>query len=39
MEFFNCAMVLASVITGFAVAHLLKGVARLIQRIDQQKLY
>ena len=39
MEFFNYAKVLASVITGFAVAHLLKGVARLIQRVDQGKLY
>lgn len=39
MEFFNYVMVLASVIIGLAVTHLLQGVARLIQHPDRQKLY
>jgi hypothetical protein len=39
MEFFNYVMVLASVIVGLAVTHLLQGVAKLIQHPDRQKLY
>jgi hypothetical protein len=39
MEFFNYVMVLASVIIGLAVTHLLQGVAELIQHPDRQKLY
>ena len=39
MEFFNYVMVLASVIIGLAVTHLLQGVARLIQHPERQKLY
>jgi hypothetical protein len=39
MEFFNYVMVLASVIIGLAVTHLLQGVARLIQHPDRKKLY
>lgn len=39
MEFFNYAMVLASVIIGLAVTHLLQGVAKLIQHPDRAKLY
>src|SRR5690348_5192176 len=39
MEFFSYVMVLASVIIGLAVTHLLQGVAKLIQHPDKQKLY
>jgi hypothetical protein len=39
MDFFNYVMVLASVIVGLAVAHLLQGVARMIQEREQEKLY
>lgn len=39
MEFFNYVMVLASVIIGLAVTHLLQGVAHMIQHPDKQKLY
>lgn len=39
MDFFNYVMVLASVIVGLAVTHLLQGVAKLIQHPDRQKLY
>ncbi|MGN6057744.1 MAG: hypothetical protein ACTHOI_04085 [Sphingomicrobium sp.] len=39
MEFFNYVMVLASVIVGLAVTHLLQGVAKLIQHPDAKKLY
>lgn len=39
MEFFNYVMVLASVIVGLAVTHLLQGVAKLIQHPDRHKLY
>ncbi len=39
MEFFNYVMVLASVIIGLAVTHLLQGVAKLIQHPDRKKLY
>lgn len=39
MEFFNYVMVLASVIVGLAVAHLLTGVARMVQRPERAKLY
>jgi hypothetical protein len=39
MEFFNYVMVLASVIVGLAVAHLLQGVAKLVQHPDRSKLY
>ena len=39
MEFFNYVMVLASVIVGLAVTHLLQGVAKLIQHPDRKKLY
>jgi hypothetical protein len=39
MVFFNYVMVLASVIIGLAVTHLLQGVARLIQHPDRKKLY
>lgn len=39
MEFFNYVMVLASVIVGLAVAHLLQGVAKMIQQRESEKLY
>ena len=39
MEFFNYVMVLASVIIGLAVTHLLQGVAKLIQDPERGKLY
>lgn len=39
MDFFNYVMVLASVIVGLAVTHLLQGVARMIQHPDRSKLY
>jgi hypothetical protein len=39
MDFFNYVMVLASVIVGLAVTHLLQGIARLIQDPDRPKLY
>jgi hypothetical protein len=39
MEFFNYVMVLASVIVGLAVAHLLTGVAKMVQEPDRSKLY
>jgi hypothetical protein len=39
MEFFNYVMVLASVIIGLAVTHLLQGVAKLIQHPDRRTLY
>ena len=39
MEFFNYVMVLASVIIGLAVTHLLQGVAKLIQHPQREKLY
>ena len=39
MEFFNYVMVLASVIVGLAVAHLLQGVAKMVQEPDRKKLY
>src|SRR5689334_2472800 len=39
MEFFNYVMVLASVIVGLAVAHLLQGVARMVQEPERKKLY
>jgi hypothetical protein len=39
VEFFNYVMVLASVIVGLAVTHLLQGVARLIQHPARRKLY
>jgi hypothetical protein len=39
MEFFNYVMVLASVIVGLAVAHLLTGVARMVQQKERAKLY
>ena len=39
MEFFNYVMVLASVIIGLAVTHLLQGVAKLIQHPERQNLY
>jgi hypothetical protein len=39
MDFFNYVMVLASVIIGLAVTHLLQGVARLIQHPDRKQLY
>jgi hypothetical protein len=39
MEFFNYVMVLASVIVGLAVAHLLTGIARMVQRPERAKLY
>lgn len=39
MEFFNYVMVLASVIIGLAVTHLLQGVAKLIQHPEREKLY
>lgn len=39
MEFFNYVMVLASVIIGLAVTHLLQGVAKLIQHPERGKLY
>ena len=39
MDFFNYVMVLASVIVGLAVTHLLQGVARFIQHPDREKLY
>ena len=39
MEFFNYVMVLASVIIGLAVTHLLQGIAKLIQHPERGKLY
>ena len=39
MEFFNYVMVLASVIVGLAVTHLLQGVAKMIQHPDRKQLY
>lgn len=39
MDFFNYVMVLASVIVGLALAHLLQGVARMVQDPDRKKLY
>ena len=39
MDFFNYVMVLASVIVGLAVAHLLQGVAKMVQEPDRKKLY
>jgi hypothetical protein len=39
MEFFSYVMVLASVIVGLAVTHLLQGVAKMIQHPDRPKLY
>ncbi|MGE5562561.1 MAG: hypothetical protein ACM3ZV_04550 [Bacillota bacterium] len=39
MDFFNYVMVLASVIVGLAVAHLLQGVARMVQEPERGKLY
>ena len=39
MEFFNYVMVLASVIVGLAVAHLLQGVAKMVQQPERAKLY
>lgn len=39
MEFFSYVMVLASVIVGLAVAHLLQGVARMVQEGERAKLY
>jgi hypothetical protein len=39
MEFFNYVMVLASVIVGLAVAHLLQGVAKMVQEPERNKLY
>lgn len=39
MEFFNYVMVLASVIVGLAVAHLLQGVVKMAQEADRTKLY
>lgn len=39
MEFFNYVMVLASVIVGLAVAHLLQGLAKMIQQRREEKLY
>lgn len=39
MEFFNYVMVLASVIVGLALAHLLQGLARMVQRPERAKLY
>ena len=39
MEFFNYVMVLASVIIGLAIAYLLTGVARMVQRPERTKLY
>ncbi|MCW3798307.1 hypothetical protein OMW55_10885 [Sphingomonas sp. BN140010] len=39
MDFFNYVMVLASVIIGLAVTHLLQGVAKLIQDPDRPRLY
>ena len=39
MEFFNYTMVLMSVIVGLAVAHLLQGVAKMIEAPERHKLY
>jgi hypothetical protein len=39
MDFFNYVMVLASVIVGLAVTHLLQGVAKLVQDPDRPRLY
>jgi len=39
MDFFNYVMVLASVIVGLAVAHLLQGVAKMVQEPERKKLY
>lgn len=39
MEFFSYVMVLASVIVGLAVAHLLQGVAKMIQDREREKVY
>ena len=39
MEFFNYVMVLASVIVGLAVTHLLQGVAKMVQHPDGKRLY
>lgn len=39
MDFFNYVMVFASVIVGLAVAHLLQGVARIIQEPQRETLY
>lgn len=39
MDFFNYVMVLASVIVGLAVAHLLQGVARMVQTQGRAKIY
>jgi hypothetical protein len=39
MELFNYVMVLASIIVGLAITHLLQGVARLVQHPGREKLY
>ena len=39
MDFFNYVMVLASVIVGLAVAHLLQGVAKMVEEPERNKLY
>ena len=39
VEFFNYVMVLASVIIGLGLAHLLQGVAGIVQHPDREKIY
>lgn len=39
MEFFNYVMVLASVIIGLGIAHLLQGVAAIVQHPGREKIY
>ena len=39
MDFFNYVMVLASVIVGLAVAHLLQAVAKMVQQAERPRLY
>jgi len=39
MEIFNYVMVLASIIIGLAITHLLQGVTRLVQHPGKSKLY
>ena len=39
MEMFNYVMVLASVIIGLGIAHLLQGVGGIVQHPGREKIY
>jgi multisubunit Na+/H+ antiporter MnhC subunit len=39
MELFNYVMVLASIVIGLAITHLLQGVARIVQHPGRDKIY